>query len=285
MILIADSGSTKTNWCIHQPIQGKTTSLQTSGINPFYQDETAILATLKAEFTAGYPDVQEIHFYGAGCANPEVNRIVETALREFFQAENIEVGSDLVAAARALCQHEPGIACIMGTGSNSCYYNGKDIENQISPLGFILGDEGSGAVIGKRLLSDILKNQLPGSVIRKFFGQYQTSQPEIMENIYRKPFPNRYAAQFTRFIGENLTETSLRNMVRTEFELFFRRNVLQYPQSQYLPVHFSGSVAWHFRDILRVTAETLGLQTGTILRDPMEGLLKYHQIATTPNPL
>ncbi len=276
MEIIADSGSTKTTWSLKDHSSGRISTTQTAGINPFYQDEQTILNMLKNEFKMDFGFVNEIHFYGAGCANPEVNKIVSAALNQFFGCEQIEVESDLLAAARALSQHEPGIVCILGTGSNSCYYNGFRIEKQVSPLGFILGDEGSGAVIGKRLLADILKHQLPEHIIYRFFDYYKTTQAEIMDNIYRQPFPNRYAARFTRFISENPEEPSLKELVAKEFGLFFRRNVLQYPQAAELPVHFTGSIAWHFQDILNEAAKSHQLRPGKIIQAPMDGLLTYH---------
>jgi glucosamine kinase len=279
MIVIADSGSTKTTWVLFDTKTGTSHTVQTSGINPFYQDEAGIKDMLKNEFSFTFTEIQEIHFYGAGCANSSVNNIVRKALSAFFDTNTVEVESDLMAAARSLCQHNAGIACILGTGSNSCYYNGKTIEQQVSPLGFILGDEGSGAVLGKRLIADILKNQLPQTVVEKFFETYKTTQPKIMENIYRKPFPNRYAAQFTRFIGENIDEPALQNIVAKEFDLFFRRNVLQYPQARELPIHFTGSIAWYFSDILKEVAQQNDISIGKIIQAPMEGLLEYHQLS------
>lgn len=279
MIIIADSGSTKTTWCLSSHEPGEITTVHTAGINPFYQNETDILNMLSNEFNARHDGVSEVHFYGAGCANPEVNSIVKRALTEFFGINAIEVESDLMAAARSLCRHNAGIACILGTGSNSCYYNGETIKHQVSPLGFILGDEGSGAVIGRRLIADVLKNQLPEPIIRNFFKTEQTTQAEIMENIYRKPFPNRYAARFTRFISENIDEPSLRELVASEFDLFFRRNVLQYPQAKELPVHFAGSIAWYFRDILKEVAGTKNIIIGKIIQSPIHGLLEYHQVS------
>ena len=277
MEIVADSGSTKTTWSVKDLSSGQLSTFQTSGINPFYQDEQTIFRMLKSEFETDIGLVNKIHFYGAGCANPEVNKVVKTAMNQFFGCDQIEVESDLLAAARALCQHEPGIACILGTGSNSCYYNGSRIEKQVSPLGFILGDEGSGAVIGKRLLADILKHQLPEHIIHSFFGYYKTTQAEIMDNIYRQPFPNRYAARFTRFISDNPDEPSLNELVTQEFGLFFRRNVLQYPQASELPVHFTGSIAWHFQDLLIEVAKSHQLHLGKIIQAPMDGLLTYHQ--------
>jgi glucosamine kinase len=276
MIIIADSGSTKTTWCLCNKEDGTSRFLHTSGINPYYQDEQEILDVLRKEFTSVPAYVESVFFYGAGCANPTVNEKVRKALIHWFKVENAEVGSDLLAAARSLCGQLPGIACILGTGSNSCYYDGNEIIEHISPLGFILGDEGSGAVLGRNLLADVLKNQLPDAIIEHFYKVHPISQDEIMENIYRKPFPNRYAARFTRFILENIGEPELRQLVTNQFELFFERNVMQYQTVFHLPVHFSGSVAFHFQDILREVAISKGLQVGKIVTEPMDGLIEYH---------
>jgi glucosamine kinase len=278
MMILADSGSTKTNWRIQERPGGIWKSIQTSGINPFYQDEKAICEQLVSEFPYGNCSAAKIYFYGAGCANEKVNEIVRSALNSFFKTDSIEVASDLLAAARALCGEDQGIACILGTGSNSCYYNGNEIEKQVSPLGFILGDEGSGAVLGRKLLADILKNQLPEAVISRFFEFAQCTPDEIMENIYRKPFPNRYAAQFTRFLGEHREIPELSAMVVDEFVRFFRRNVMQYEESKVLPVHFTGSVAWYFSAELQEAAKRCGLKTGKIIQDPIEGLITYHTL-------
>ncbi len=276
MLLIADSGSTKTTWCLSDRKSDKLITLQTDGINPFYQDENAIFQTLAGQIGVIEETIDEIHFYGAGCANAEVNNIVKKALKRFFKTDCIEIQSDLLAAARALCQRNPGIACIMGTGSNSCYYNGHEIEQHVSPLGFILGDEGSGAVLGKRLLADVLKNQLPSHIIQLFFEQYKTNRNEILENIYRKPFPNRYAAGFTTFIGSHINEPSLELLVTTEFELFLKRNVLQYQNSGNLEINFTGSIAFYFQKQLNTACRIFNLRPGKIMKDPMNGLIEYH---------
>lgn len=277
MMIIADSGSTKTTWVLLHMETGERQTIHTSGINPFYQDSGEIYKMLQEEFSAPVSGIGELHFYGAGCANPVVNETVREALQKYFKAEIIEIASDLMAAARSLCRHEPGIACILGTGSNSCYYNGNTIEEQVSPLGFILGDEGSGAVLGKKLLADILKKQLPGHLIDRFFAEYPVNQADILDNIYRKPFPNRYAAGFTRFLAEHAGEPTIRGLVVTEFQAFFSRNVLQYTRVKELPVHFTGSIAWYFREMLEEAATGFGLQTGRIVQAPMEGLIGYHK--------
>lgn len=276
MILIADSGSTKTSWWLADPGSGTVTILNSQGINPFYQEEEAIFNMLTAEFPNPPAQVSTIYFYGAGCAGPAVNAKVEKALARYFKTANISVESDLMAAARALCQHEPGIACILGTGSNSCLYDGKTVRQQVSPLGFILGDEGSGGVMGKTLLSDVLKNQLPPEIIRKFFETYPVNSGEILENIYRKPFPNRYAARFTPFLLSNLDHPAVSALVENELDRFFSRNIFQYEHFKDLPVHFTGGIAWNFRDPLIRAAARYAVKTGKITPSPGEGLLEFH---------
>ena len=277
MILIADSGSTKTTWCLLDRNSGDHKFVQTSGINPFYQDENTIVNTLEAEFDAPERDFDALYFYSAGCANPDISKVAGNALARFFKAPAISVESDLMAAAHALCGESEGIACILGTGSNSCHYRKGTIVKNVSPLGFILGDEGSGGVIGKKLLADILKNQLPGHVIKKFFARYKTNAAEILENIYKKPFPNRYAAGFTRFISENPEEPALQNLLEKAFDEFINRNIIQYDQVQSLPVHFTGSIAYHFQEPLKNSLKKHNLHPGTIAQDPMPGLIEYHQ--------
>ncbi len=275
-IMIADSGSTKTTWCILDTMQGHKELMQTPGINPFYQNETEIVSMLEKEFPLQEINPGFLYFYGAGCANPTVNEVLYRALGSFFQTPAIDVQSDMMAAARSLCGRDPGIACILGTGSNSCYYDGESIAENVSPLGFILGDEGSGGVLGKRLLADVLKKQLPETLISSFFASGIT-QDEIMENIYRKPFPNRYSAQFTRFLHDHRDEPAVKSLVMQEFLSFFKRNVLQYPRVYKLKIHFTGSIAWYFRDFLIEASSSLGLALGKVVQEPMEGLVEYHQ--------
>ncbi len=276
MLLIADSGSTKTAWSLVNPETGMVKAFQTSGINPMYQDEAGIVAVLKNEFTADVPDEVKIYFYGAGCINNGVNATVRNALNSFFSISEISVETDLMAAARSLCSENEGIACILGTGSNSCYYNGHEITKNVSPLGFMLGDEGSGAVIGRKFVSDLLKNQLSEPVAAGFFTMFPIKPAEIMDHVYRKSFPNRYLAQFTRFIHDNLDEPALRTMVKNSFIEFFTRNISQYDEARRLPINFTGGIAFHFEVILRDAADTLGYRIGKITENPMEGLIRYH---------
>ena len=200
---------------------------------------------------------------------------VSQALVRYFSAAIIEVQSDLLGAARALFQHEAGIVCILGTGSNSCYYNGNEIVQHVSPLGFILGDEGSGAVLGKLFVADCLKNQLPDWICDKFFDEYELTAAAILDRVYKHPFPNRFLAQFTPFILEHLQEPSLFNLVYDSFEAFLIRNVMQYPLEG-MKVGFVGSIAHYFRNTLEIVASEHGIEIAQIEQNPMEGLVKFH---------
>jgi N-acetylglucosamine kinase-like BadF-type ATPase len=275
MILIADSGSTKTEWCLtsNGNISGKCI---TKGINPFYQTSAEILQNLKEEYTLNNTKPQEIHFYGAGCANEEKNNIVRKALIEFFEIDAITIDSDLTGAARSLCQSNAGVACILGTGSNSCHYNGKEVTHNVSPLGFIIGDEGSGAVLGKKLVSDILKNQLSEKTKQLFFETYKTDQAEILDNIYKKPFPNRYMAQYSKFLSKNIQIKEVEELVITAFVEFIERNLLQYPNIEALKINFTGSVAFNFITQLQTALKKHHLNLGTISQAPMQGLVEFH---------
>jgi glucosamine kinase len=276
MILIADSGSTKTEWCLVNLETRSFETCNTSGINPLYQDEVSIHQLLQREFTLQTPVLGGIFFYGAGCINDQLKDLVRRTLNLHFGCLSIAIQSDLMAAARSLCQNHEGIACILGTGSNSCYYNGHAIVRHVSPLGYVLGDEGSGAVIGRKFMSDLLKKQLPDAIGDLFVARYELSPEQVIENVYKKPFPNRFLAQFTRFIYDNLQEDSLKRIVKESFDEFFTRNIRQYPEALKLPVHFTGSVAWYFKDILQESAAESGFQTGIITLTPMEGLINYH---------
>src|SRR5574344_1162957 len=220
--------------------------------------------------------VKKIFFYGAGCSFDEKKQMVKNAIAVSFPKAQIEIESDLLAAARGLFQKENGIACILGTGSNSCYYDGKNIIHNVSPLGFILGDEGSGAVLGKKFIADCLKNQLPEELKNKFLTTFGLTTNDIINHVYRKPFPNRYLAQFTPFLAENMAEPAIYNLIFDSFTDFFVRNVMQYPNFEEYPVSFVGSIAYYFKDILEVVAFELGITLGEIKQSPLEGLVAFH---------
>ncbi len=276
MILVADSGSTKTEWKIIK--EGKPgESLFSAGINPYFLPADEIYLLLKKEL----PELSEhsfdkIYFYGTGCNSEAKNNVVKGAISRVFPAGEILIGTDLLGAARSLCQNDAGIACIMGTGSNSCYYDGRSIAANVSPLGYILGDEGGGAVIGRKLVSAVLKKQVPKDVIDLFFDSYKITPAEILEKVYMKPFPNRFLGQFARFISANMGIKELQDIVTTSFDEFIIRNILQYPESKVLPVHFTGSISVHFRTFLEESLKKHGLRPGKITLSPMADLIKYH---------
>jgi len=282
MILIADSGSTKTHWCLVD--KGKVVSeIFTDGINPFYQNELEIIALLDSQLIPELPEssIEQIFFYGAGCSFPEKKLLVSQALVRSFSNAMIEIQSDLLAAARSLFQHDKGIACILGTGSNSCYYDGNEIVQNVSPLGYILGDEGSGAVLGKLLIADCLKNQLPEWIAEKLLDEYELTPAIILENVYKKPFPNRFLAKFTPFILEHIVEPSIFNLVYDSFDAFLVRNVMQYPLED-IEVGFVGSIAHYFRETLEIVASERGIMISEITQNPMDGLFRYHILPPAP---
>jgi glucosamine kinase len=282
--LIADSGSTKTQWILVLD-RKKSKSFTTVGINPFYMNKEDIIDTTKKakDFLLadnglsinGCLDSLEVFFYGAG-ATLHKRDIIADALHQVYCTDKIFVDSDLLGAARALCKNEPGIACILGTGSNSCYYNGKTIESHVSPLGYVLGDEGSGAAIGKRLISDILKGQLPPMLVQGFFHYYNLTSSDILEAVYRKPLPNRYLAQFVKFIDENIHIKELENIVVKSFDDFILRNILQYEQAKTNYIHFTGSIAFGFSKQLVYCLDKHQLKLGKISKGPIDDLVLYH---------
>lgn len=276
--LIADSGSTKADWCLLEG--GEARHYQTQGISPFFLDTQQIKDILEKELlTQLPPDVQikEIHYYGTGCLQRRSVEIVETALHAVWPLAAANVNHDMMGAARALCGREPGIASILGTGSNSCFYDGTTIVKNNPGLGYILGDEGSGAYLGRRLLQYYLYNSFDEDLQGRFDAQYNTNHEEILEHVYRKPQANRYLAGYARFLGENRGHYMIENILEDGLNEFFFNHIYKYSQSWTYPLHFTGSIAWHFKDILNELCELYELQMGNVLRSPMEGLLKYHR--------
>ncbi len=278
MILIADCGSTKIEWCLLNGNE-RVAQVYTTGMNALMLTEQEMTTRIHDELLPQLPDcrVDEIYYYGAGIISDEIKQHVVGALKANLQdAVRIEVDTDLLAAARALCGHEPGVACIIGTGSNSCYYDGERIVLNVSPLGYILGDEGSGAVLGKLLMGDLLKNQMPQSVVDDFNAQYGLDRTAIITAVYRQPAANRFLAQFGPFIKSHLDVPEMKALVINAFKAFFTRNVANYPGYRELPCNFVGSIACHFADQLREAAAQCGITIGTIVAAPMDGLIRYH---------
>ena len=279
MKLVVDSGSTKTDWGFFSTVYDVKT-VKTQGINPCHQSEDEIRAIINSELL---PDIQgidlnaisEVFYYGAGCATQAICLQIAGILKEFIPNAVITVDSDMLGAARALCGRSEGVACVLGTGSNSCLYNGKEIEDQVPSLGYILGDEGSSAALGRRLISDCLKRQLPETVSREFMERYSLTKESIIENVYRKPLPNRYIAGFAPFVYEKREIPEVHKMIIQCFSEFFTRNVINY-HKPWLPVHFVGSLANSFSEELKETADSLGMTIGRIDTSPMRGLVDYH---------
>jgi len=275
MILIADSGSTKSDWCVSA--QGKELQrITTLGLNPYFISENEIEQEIRLSLL---PELQTntfdaLYFYGSGCT-PEKIPMMQNVLSKCFQVETLDVNSDMLAAARGLSGRNQGIVCILGTGSNSCFYDGEKIVSNVSPLGFILGDEGSGAVLGKLLAGDLLKNQLPAGLKEKFLQEFDLTPAMIIERVYRQPFPNRFLASLSPFLLRNIEEPALRSLVFNSFRSFLMRNVMQYDYRRY-PVYFTGSIAFYYREILEKAVLEAGIQLGGIVWQPMEGLVKYH---------
>ena len=277
MILVAESGSTKTDWkLIDQNKVQKT--IHTDGINPFHQRQEDITRIISTSALAAITDpIDEIYFYGAGCNYPENIRIVRESIRSIFNNARIFVEHDLLAAARALCGRSQGIACILGTGSNSCFFDGQSIKQANPSLGYILGDEGSGVYMGKKLLRDVLYQDLPKSLYEKFMEIYQVTVDDALDNVYNKYLPNRYIASFTKFIGDNIHHPYMHGLVYESFLDFIECHVISYPQAENYKVHFVGSVAFNFKNVLERVVVDAGLIMGTVIEFPINGLILYHQ--------
>ena len=276
MKLTVDSGSTKTDWgFFNTPDDLK--AIKTQGINPCHQSEDEIRTIIRNELIPHAQGIDpgmisEVFYYGAGCATESICTQMAGILKDFIPNAVITVDSDMLGAARALCGHSEGVACVLGTGSNSCLYNGKEIIDQVPSLGYILGDEGSASALGRRLIGDCLKRQLPEQVCSEFMQRYSLTKDSIIESVYRKPMANRYIAGFAPFLIEKRDK-----MLISCFTEFFVRNVINY-HKPWLPVHIIGSLANSFADELKETADSLGMTIGKIEASPMSGLVDYHSM-------
>lgn len=283
MILIADSGSTKTDWVLVAQQQRQT--LHTQGLSPVHQSADEMRHVLSNELLphlslrgagqASCQSVESVYFYGSGVL-PELSPVVTGLLRSLFpSATTVEAQSDLLGACRALCGRREGIAAILGTGSASCLYDGSRILQQTPSLGYILGDEGSGAVLGRMLVHHIYKGRLSEKIRIAFEQETGYSVADIIQRVYRQPLANRFLASLTPFLHAHLADESLRAMVIESFQSFFFDNVVAYQRPD-LPIDFVGSIAWHFQCELREAASRCHLSVGTILQHPVDGLVEYH---------
>ncbi|MCX6243266.1 MAG: N-acetylglucosamine kinase [Bacteroidetes bacterium] len=277
MLLIADSGSTKTTWTLLEDQVEKTT-VQTPGLNPYFTSSETVEAILLADLVPNIPVdfVREIHFYGAGCSTENNNSMLREAMQLYFRKAVVSVYHDILGAARALLGSEEGIACILGTGCNACYYDGEEVYSRVPSLGYLFGDEGAGSNLGKTLMEKYLKNRLPSDIRKEFDEEYNFSLEDILNALYNRPFPNRFLASFSEFIAPRQSHPFFHEMVKNSFSAFFEEQVSKYPGHEKLPIGFVGSIAWHYREILLETAAEYKLNVATILKSPMEGLIRFH---------
>lgn len=277
-ILIADSGSTKTDWiCLTGDDESTQIEVQTVGLNPFHVSDNEIRGVLTHDVLPqlGDSNVEAVYFYGSG-VRPEVEGRVEGLLRESFpDAKTVQAHSDLLGACRALCGDEAGIACILGTGANSCVYDGKKIVHNTPALGYILGDEGSGAVLGKHLLHDLYTGVLPHNLRLTFEKEMGLELSEIINKVYREPQANRFLASLSEFIHRHLDEEGIRQIVYNTFNDFINYHVSRYGRHD-LPLSFVGSIAFYYQEQLQLIVQMLGYPMGTILKSPLQGLVAYH---------
>lgn len=284
LTLIADSGSTKTAWCLMDSSTGSPlTETTTKGMNPYFQTgqeceeelRTSLLPALHPHWDTC--DCKSVYFYGAGCTVEKCGQVRHALCSALSLDETqVEVHGDMVGAARSVCGHEAGIACIVGTGSNSCLYDGQEMVSNVSPLGYILGDEGSGAVLGRLFVGSLLKNQLSPGLKEEFLQEKKLTPADIIERVYRQPFPNRFLASLSPFICRHLHDETVHALVADSFRAFFKRNVMQYAGHDTLPIGFVGSVAYHYRDVLAEVAAEFHLRLGRFVQNPMKGLMEYH---------
>jgi glucosamine kinase len=275
--LIADSGATKAEWCLIS--NGRKKTFFTQGISPYFLNTQQIRDLIQDELGKKLKNVEvaRIFYYGTGCANPQNAKNIKTALKQVFTAADVTVTHDLMAAARALCGHNKGVACILGTGSNSCYYNGKKIVKNSPGLGYVLGDEGSGAYLGKKVLQYYLYDTFDDDLRSLFDAKYATTSVEILENVYKKPMPNRYLATFALFLAENRGHYMVENILEDGLNDFFFQHLNKYKEVWTMPVNFVGSVAYGFKDVILQLCQSYEFELGKILKNPMEGLIDYHR--------
>lgn len=274
--LIADSGATKCEWCLIN--NGRKKTFFTIGISPYFLSGDQIIELLTNEVGKKTKNLQvdEIHFYGTGLSNPNNVLIIKKSLGQVFKGAKVSINTDMLGAARALCGNEKGMACILGTGSNSCFYNGKKITKSRPGVGYILGDEGSGAYLGKRVIQYFLYDTFDEDLKSRFDAQFVTNSVEILENVYKKPLPNRYLASFAIFLADNRGHYMVENIIEDGLNDFFYHHLYKFRESWTHPINFIGSIAFGFKDVLQDLCSAYELELGLVLQKPMDGLVKFH---------
>jgi glucosamine kinase len=275
MQLLIDSGGTRASWAFCRDGQ-EILRLKTEGLHPLFMSDDQITSLLQVVLAQAPQHPEAIHYYGTGCRAKDIQIRLEQLIGRVFQGAQVEVESDLLGTARALCQRSPGIACILGTGSNACLYDGSAIVSNIGGWGYVLGDEGSGAAMGKQLLADYLSDLVPADLKGELESTFQLSHDFIIDSVYRQPKPSRFLASFAPYILSRADQSYFYKLAFDQFVLFLTKYVSIYPQGAQWPVHFTGSVAWHFREILAEAVSAPGLKLGNVLVDPIEGLVLFH---------
>jgi len=276
MILIADSGSTKTDWRLVGE-NGEISQFETIGFNPYFITSASVLNELtSSKLTSINKDVKQVFFYGAGCSTEENRKVIFNPLNTFFSNARVEVEHDLLAAARATCGKEKGMVGILGTGSNSCLYNGNNIAENVAALGYLLGDNGSGADIGKTFIKAFLGKELPVEVEDEFNCQYKLSTSDVLDAVYKQALPNRFLAGFSLFIYQHLNNPDIQKMVEHRFELFFEKNICKYSDYQNNTLNLVGSIAFIYQETFKKVAQKYNVKIGKVIKQPIEELVKYH---------
>ncbi|TSA30616.1 MAG: hypothetical protein D4R67_00095 [Bacteroidetes bacterium] len=277
MRLIADSGSTKTFWAVAGGEKTKKV-IQTQGLNPYFTSPELMHEILHNELVHNLvcDTVNQIFFYGAGCSTDKNRKVIAGQLQRFFRTAQIEVHHDILGAARALFGNGQGIACILGTGCNSCFYDGEHAISIVPSLGYLYGDEGAGSYLGKQLLEKYLKNKLPDQIREAFDRRYHFTLEDILNSLYNKPFPNRFLASFSLFLKEHTGDPFIHDLIYFSFITFIEAHIARYDNYFNYPTGFIGSIAFHYQDILREAAAASAITVSKILETPVEGLVEYH---------
>jgi glucosamine kinase len=277
MRLIADSGSTKTDWRLLDD-ENNIHQAKSIGLNPYFVDEKVIIDAVTTGSMQVFPssEIEEVIFYGSGCGSESMKSKMKGALQQVFTAAEISIEHDLLGAARALCGKQPGISCILGTGMNSCLYDGNTIVENLPSLGYILGDEGSGAHLGKRLLAEYHLGVVPDSVATSLEKRLEGGLDVMLQKVYSEPFPNRYLASFSKFIYQKISDPYCTQLVKSCFTELYAKYLSRYTGFPDKPVHFCGSVAYYFSAILKDVAEAHDSYIGSIIESPIAGLTLYH---------
>lgn len=275
-ILIADSGFTKTDWRVIDD-EGGIAQARTAGINPYYQTEEEMLKEIQNLHNQIPEKMDRIYYYGTGCSSATNRDKISALLSRYYPHAVIDVNHDLLAAARSLCGDQQGIACIIGTGTNSCLYDGKKILDNVPSLGWAIADEGGGTYLGKALVTDYYRKDMPKHLRILFKEEFELTKDGFLTKMYQEPMPGRFLASFAKFIGKHTADPYMYQLVSTGFELFLTKNVMKYEGHKDLPIHFTGSVAYYFGNILRDVAMKNGLQIKHITQEPIAGLTLFHQ--------